>query len=227
MSHAAHRTLLSFMAALCVLFTVLPLQAAPPDNFTAIMVTAGMEMPMARMGAKSRVENPAMKGLITVTLGDANKMIMLNSASRTYFEQPIQVQDQQDPPDIHAADMVVEKKKKGAGTIDGHPCIIYDAVMYRKSRPEERFKAVLWEAQDLNGFVIQTEFTLPANPKRPGREGKVVVTFREIQLGAATASMFEAPKDYKKVGSMTELMGFGGFGNMEEMMKRIPKGKKP
>ncbi|MEW6334579.1 MAG: hypothetical protein AB1558_09935 [Thermodesulfobacteriota bacterium] len=225
MSHSALRTLLSFVAALCVPFTGLPVHAAPPDNFTAVMVTAGMEMPMARMGSRSRVENPAMAGLVTITLADAKKTIMLNSASKAYLEQPIQ--DPEGAPDIHDTDMVVERKKAGSETIDGHPCIRYDAVMYRKSRPEERFKAVIWEAQDLKGFVIQTEIATPANPRYPGSGGTIVVKFREIKLGAATASMFEVPKEYRKVGSMPELMGLGGFGNIEEMMKRIPRGPRP
>lgn len=225
MSHPAARYLLSFIAGLCFLFTGLPLAAAPPDNFTAVMVSAGMEMPMARMGSRIRVENPAMVGLVTITLADAKKTIMLNSASKAYLEQPIQ--DPEGGPDIYDADMVVEKKKAGTDTIDGHPCIRYDAVMYRKSRPQERFKAVLWEAQDLKGFVIQTEITPPANPTYPGSGGTIVVKFREIKLGAATASMFEVPKDYRKAGSMPELMGLGGFGNIEEMMKRIPKGPRP
>jgi hypothetical protein len=68
------------------LFTGVQVFAAPPDNFTATMVSSGMEMPMAKMGAKSRVENPAMKGLVTISLKDAKKTIMLNVAGKTYFE---------------------------------------------------------------------------------------------------------------------------------------------
>ena len=87
--------------------------------------------------------------------------------------------------------------------------------------------ATLWEAQDLKGFTIQTEMTVPANPQYPGSGGKMVMKFKDIRLGAAKASMFEVPGDYTKVNSMPELMGLGGMGNFEEMMKNIPKGQRP
>jgi hypothetical protein len=46
-----------------------------------------------------------------------------------------------------------------------------------------------------------------------------------IKVGAATAAMFEVPKDYKKVGSMSEVMGMGQ-GDMREMMKQMQKKEK-
>lgn len=201
------------------------LLAAPPDNFTATMVTSGMEMPMAQMGAKNRVENPAMKGMVTIHLADMKKSILLNTTNKTYFEQPIA--ERGNAADPYDPDVVFDKKKVGTDTIDGHPCIKYDATFYRKSRPGEKFKATLWEAQDLKGFTIQTEMTVPANPQYPGSGGKMVMKFKDIRLGAAKASMFEVPGDYTKVNSMPELMGLGGMGNFEEMMKNIPKGQRP
>jgi len=201
------------------------LLAAPPDNFTAMMVTSGMEMPMAQMGAKNRVENPAMKGMVTIHLADMKKSILLNTTNKTYFEQPIA--ERGNAADPYDPDVVFDKKKVGTDTIDGHPCIKYDATFYRKSRPGEKFKATLWEAQDLKGFTIQTEMTVPANPQYPGSGGKMLMKFKDIRLGAAKASMFEVPGDYTKVNSMPELMGLGGMGNFEEMMKNLPKGQRP
>ena len=217
--------LATFLFLASFLFTGVPAFAAPPDNFTATMVSSGMEMPMARMGTKSRAENPAMKGLVTITLGDAKKTIMMNTTAKTYFEQSMQ--EREGAPDIHDADMVFDKKKVGTETIDGHPCIKYDATFYRRSKPEEKHKAVLWEAKDLKDFTVQTEMTVPANPKYPGSGGKMVMKFKEIKLGAATAAMFEVPRDYKKVNSMPELMGMGGVGNIGDMMKNLPKGMRP
>lgn len=219
------RYLVSLMLMTGMLSGGSSLLAAPPDNFTATMVTSGMEMPMAQMGAKNRVENPAMKGLVTIHLADMKKSIMLNTANRTYFEQPIA--ERGNAADPYDPEVVFDKKKVGTDTIDGHPCIKYDATFYRKSRPGEKFKATLWEAQDLKGFTIQTEMTVPANPQYPGSGGKMVMKFKDIRLGAAKASMFEVPGDYTKVNSMPELMGLGGMGNFEEMMKNIPKGQRP
>lgn len=199
--------------------------AAPPENFTATMVSQGMEMPMARMGSKSRVENAGMKGVITISLGDAKKTIMMNTTTKTYSEQSTQERDQ--APTMYDPDVVFEKKKVGNETIDGHPCVKYDSVYYRKSKPDEKHKATIWEAKDLKDFPIQMEITVPANPNYPGSGGKMVMKYKDVKLGAATASMFEVPAGYKKVNSPQEVMGFGGMGNMEEMMKKIPKGQRP
>jgi hypothetical protein len=199
--------------------------AAPPDNFTATMVSHGTEMPMARMGTKSRVENPGMKGVVTIALGDSKKTIMMNTTNKTYFEQT--QQDREQAPNMYDPDVVFEKKKLGTETIDGHPCAKYDAIFYRKSKPEEKHKATIWEAQDLKDFPIQTEITVTPNPKYPGSGGKMVMKYKDIRLGAATASMFEVPSGYSKVNSAQEVMGFGGMGGMEEMMKKMPKGQRP
>jgi hypothetical protein len=212
----------SFFFMASILLTGLSVHAAPPDNFTATMVSSGMEMPMAKMGTKSRVQNPGIKGLVTISLTDAKKTVMMNTVSKTYYEQPIQGREK--TPNVYDPDVVFDKKKVGTDTIDGHPCVKYDSVFYRKSKPEEKYKATLWEAQDLKDFNIQTEITVPANPKYQGSGGKMVMKFKDIKLGAATASMFEVPRDYKKVNSVPEVMGTGGMGNIGEMMKNIPKG---
>jgi len=225
MTKTSIRYLASLIFTAGILFAGSSVLAAPPDNFTATLVSAGMEMPMAQMGAKSRVENPAMKGLVTIHLADAKKTIMLNTVNKTYFEQPIQ--DRGSAPDPYNPDVVFEKRKVGTDTIDGHPCIKYDATFYRKSQPGEKFRATIWEAEDLKGFTIQTEMSVPANPQYPGSGGKMVMKFKDVRLGAAKASMFEVPGDYRKVNSMPEVMGLGGMGNIEEMMKNLPKGQRP
>ena len=166
-----------------------------------------------------------MKGLVTISFADAKKTIMMNTVSKTYYEQP--TQDRTKALDVYDPDVVLDKKKIGTETIDGHPCIKYDATFYRKSKPEEKHKATLWEAQDLKDFTIQTEFTTPANPKYPGSGGTMVMKFKDVKLGAATASLFEVPRDYQKVNSIPEVMGAGGMGDIGEMMKNIPKGQRP
>ena len=225
MSRVRIRYLVSVIFLVTVLFTGSSVIAAPPDNFTATMVMSGMEMPMARMGTKSRTENPGMKDVVTITLGEMKKTIMMNRSNKTYIEQPFQGQER--TPNAYDPDMVIDKKKVGTDTIDGHPCIKYDAVFYRKGQPDEKFKATLWEAQDLKEFNIQTELTIPANPKDPGSGGKMVMKFKDIKLGAAKASMFEVPGDYRKVSSVQEVMGMGSMEDMMEMMKRMPKGQRP
>jgi hypothetical protein len=225
MSIVSSRSLVRLFSITALLFSGSSVLAAQPDNFTATMVSSGMEMPMARMGVKSRIENPGMKDVVTISLGDVKKTIMMNKATKTFFEQPMQ--ERENAPNAYDPEMVIEKKKVGADTIDGHPCIKYEAVFYRKSKPEEKYNATLWEAQDLKDFNIQTEMTLPPNPKYPGSGGKMVMKFKDIKLGAAKASLFEVPGDYTKVSSVQEVMGMGSGEDMMEMMKRMPKGQRP
>ena len=225
MTKKSIRCLVSFIFIAALLLSGLPALAAPPDNFTATMVSMGMEMPMARMGAKSRVENPMMKGMVTITLTDAKKTIMMSTVSKTYFEQPIQ--DRGKTLDVYDPEIAFDKKKIGTETIDGHPCIKYDATFYRKSKPAEKYKATIWEAQDLKDFNIQTEIAVPVDQKSQGPAGMMVMKYKNIKLGTATASMFEVPKDYKKAGSMQEVLMPGGMGDMSEMMKNMPKGQRP
>jgi hypothetical protein len=194
--------------------------AAPPDNFTAKMMAMGIAMPMAKMGNKTRVENIMMGGLVTISLLDQKKTIMMNTNTKTYYEKAMEDK----VPSIQDPRSVVEKKKIGSETVDGHPCIKYDAVIYFKDKPQEKFNTVVWEAQDLGGFPIRNEMAVPESKKMGGPE-KIVTEFKDIKLGAATAAMFEIPKDYKKAASMNEVMGMGQPGDMKEMMKQMQKMK--
>jgi hypothetical protein len=190
-------------------------QAAPPDNFTCKMNLMGMSMPMAKMGNKSRVENVMFGGLVSINYMDQKKTITMNTKDKTFFEQPTNER----VPSIYNPNVVIEKKKIGAETIDGHPCIKYNALFYNKEKPDDKFTSLLWEAQDLGGLPIKNEVTIPENKRREGGPEKFTSEMKEIKIGAAKASLFEVPKDYKKVGSMSEVMG----GDMREMMKQMQK----
>ena len=111
MSRVSIRYLVTVFFMATILFTGSSALAAPPDNFTATMVSSGMEMPMARMGAKSRIENPGMQDVVTISLGDVKKTIMMNKVTKTYHEQPIQ--DREKTPNAYDPEMVIEKKKVG------------------------------------------------------------------------------------------------------------------
>jgi hypothetical protein len=195
--------------------------AAPPDNFTCKIVIMGMSLPMAKMGTKSRVENVMFSGVATIHLKDLKKNITLNTKNKTYFEQAAQER----VPSIDDPNVVIDKKKIGSETIDGHPCIKYNAVFYKKDKPQEKFNTVLWEAQDLGGLSIKHEGTIPPDKRREGGPDKFTSELKEIKIGAATAAMFDVPKDYKKVSSMNEVMGMGQ-GDMREMMKQMKKKEK-
>jgi hypothetical protein len=197
--------------------------AAPPANFTAKMVTMGIEMPMAKMGVKSRVENPMMNGVVTITEAGSGKVIMMSTVNKTYVEQT----KKEEAPAVDDPGVVVEKTKTGAETIDGHPCVKYDIVMHKKEKPEEKYRGRIWEATDLGGLAIRNEMDIPEGKHMGG--GTMVIEMKDVKLGAAMASMFEVPADYRKVESTMELMaGAGGYPGMadvqrmKEMMKQRP-----
>jgi hypothetical protein len=193
--------------------------AGPPDNYTAILVMEGMTMPIAKMGNKMRSENPMMQGMVNLHFLDSRKMILMSTTNKTYMEQEMQ---QERAPSIDDPRVVIEKKQIGSETIDGHPCNKYDAVFYLKDKQAEKYKATLWEAKDLGGLAIRNETILPPE-KAPGGRGKIMTELKEIKVGAAQASLFEVPKDYRKVNNMMEMMG--GMEKMDEMFKGM-KGKK-
>jgi len=189
--------------------------AAPPDNFTGNMSFMGMSMPMAKMGNKTRAENVMFGGLVTINYMDQKKTVTMNTKAKTYFEHPTQER----VPSIYDPNVVIEKKKIGTETIDGHPCIKYNAVYYNKEKPQDKFNSILWEAQDLGGLPVKNEVSIPENKRREGGPDKFTYELKGIKVGAAKASMFEVPKDYKKVSSMSEVMGE----EMREMMKQRQK----
>ncbi len=202
----------------CFVFFLLSVFAfgAPPDNYTCKINMGPMIMTMAKLGNKTRVENEMFASLVTLNYMDQKKTVTMNTKAKTYFEQPTPERI----PSIYNPNTVIERKKIGTETVDGHSCIKYDAVFYSKDKPQDKYKSILWEAQDLGGLPIKNQMIIPPDKRREGAPDKLTVEMKEIKVGAAKASMFEVPKDYKKVSSMSEVMGE----EMREMMK--PRQKK-
>lgn len=201
----------------CCVFFLLSVFAfgAPPDNYTCKINMGPMIMTMAKLGNKTRVENEMFASLVTLNYMDQKKTVTMNTKAKTYFEQPTPERI----PSIYNPNTVIERKKIGTETVDGHSCIKYDAVFYSKEKPQDKYKSILWEAQDLGGLPIKNQMTIPPDKRREGGPDKLTVEMKEIKVGAAKASMFEVPKDYKKVSSMSEVMGE----EMREMMKQRQK----
>ena len=209
------------LGVLVALFFYLgPAAAAPPDNFTAKMVIGGMTMPMAKMGNKTRSETGMLQGIYSIHDAGAKKTIMVSPNTKSYFEQGV---DTKKAPSVYDHDVVMDKKKIGSETIDGHPSTKSEMTFYHKDTPNQKHRGTVWEAQDLGGLPIRTEMIVP-EMKKAGGDGKMVMELKDVKVGAATASMFEVPPGYKKVNSMQELMGMG---DIQNMMKQMQKGKMP
>lgn len=191
-----------------------------PNNYTATMVVMGMEMEMVRLGDWTRTENPMMKGVTTLTLPDQEKMIVMSSETKSYYEEslPPETSSVYDPRNIWD-----KKTKVGKEKIDGHPCVKYDATFHLKHHPDKTYQAMIWEATDLNNLVIKSEMAMPEAAGPHG--GKMVMEMKNIRLDTADRSMFNVPTNYEKVGSMMEVMGMGSMdpSNMQKSMEEIKK----
>jgi hypothetical protein len=100
----------------------------------------------------------------------------------------------------------VERTELGKETVDGHPCVKWKVTTTKENG--ETSELVMWTATDLNDFPIQCEV-----PTAKG--GTSTTLFQDIKTSKPAASLFEAPADYKRYGSMQELM----MSSMQRMMQ--------
>ena len=116
----------------------------------------------------------------------------------------------------------VERTEVGKETIDGHPCVKYKVVVTPENGPS--VNTLVWQATDLNSYPIQTQ---------TDAGGSTITTrFQNIDQTKPAASLFEPPSDYKRYGSMQELMmsamgGMpGGMPRGRSSMPPMPPGEK-
>ncbi|MEO5356489.1 MAG: hypothetical protein H7844_04230 [Nitrospirae bacterium YQR-1] len=181
-----------------ILISTTEVFSAPPENFTAEMTVSGLTMKMAKMGNNTRIENQSMPGLVSIFLGDEKKIIYLSTAKKKYVRENMT----ETPPPMFGNDVVFDKKPLGPQTIDGHPCEKYDAVFYKKDKPDEKIEAIIWEAADFGNLIIRYEYEAKDTE---GKSTMITAQLRNIQTGTAKSYMFELPKDYKKVAYVSEL----------------------
>ena len=203
---------ITFLIITTAMFTINCTSTNQPDNFTATFVAGGIEMPMARLQNRTRVENPILKGVITISLGDEKKTITMNTKKKMYFEEPMKDQ----PPSIYDSNVVIKKKHVGTEEINGYSCTVFDVVFYRKDNPEEKFEAKTWEAYDLKSLAIKTEMA------SPNGDGTTFTSeFKNVELGAAKVSMFEVPADYTLAEDLNDVMGFKAVQDVKKGFKSL------
>jgi hypothetical protein len=96
----------------------------------------------------------------------------------------------------------------GKETIDGHACEKNKITVLDKDGASHDI--IAWQATDLNKFPIKTEMT---------ESGSTITThFRAIELSAPAASLFEPPANFKRYGSIQEMM----MSSMQQMMQGMP-----
>jgi hypothetical protein len=88
------------------------------------------------------------------------------------------------------------KKKLGEEVVDGHKCDKYQVEM--TATDGKTFQGLIWEAKDLQGFVIKSEFE--------DGDAKQTMELKNVKLVTPPASLFEVPKDYTVAASFMDLM---------------------
>lgn len=91
----------------------------------------------------------------------------------------------------------IEKVKAGEETVAGHPSVKYKVTVI-DPEDNQAHSGYIWEAKDLDGFVVRTEFE--------DKDVKSVTEFKNIVLKSPSPSLFQLPKDYTKAANFMELM---------------------
>ncbi len=160
-----------------------------------------MEMDMTKMQggrmppqAVAQMRAMGMDKTVTIVLPEKHTGYLVYPGLKAYCELPMgagssaTVSDK--PPKV-------DRTEIGKETIDGHPCVKYKVVV----TPENGvpMNMLVWQATDLNNYPIQIQVE--------AENGMVATTrFQNINQSKPAASLFEPPSDYKRYGSVQELM---------------------
>jgi hypothetical protein len=79
--------------------------------------------------------------------------------------------------------------------VDSHPCIKNKTVVWTSDQTNE---FTVWNASDLNNFPVQIAMTQP--------DVSISISFDNISFDKLDPSLFQAPANYTKYGSMQDLM---------------------
>ena len=180
----------------------------PRDNQTMLMrfAVSGRkmrnEMDMTKMGNVRAGDLEGMKQMgmdqmVILALPDKSATYMVFPKLESYCNMP--------KPDRGSGEGKLEKTELGTDTVENHPCT--KSKLTFTDKDGQTADAFVWEATDLKNFPIQYQ---------TAENGQTTTTtFSEIKMEKPDASLFDLPANYKKYGSMQEMM----MGNMQRMMK--------
>ncbi len=144
-----------------------------------------------------------LNNLVTLVLPDKQATYLVYPSLKAYCEAPkTAATDDNSKTDWN---------ELGKDTVDGHPCIKYLVTATKADGTTEESTA--WKATDLKDFIIQTVIV-------SGGEA-TTLKYTNIKHEKPAAALFDLPADYKKYGSMQEMMmssmqrmlqGAGGLG---------------
>ena len=137
--------------------------------------------------------------IVEVFAPDRKKLCLIFPNARAYCETEI-------PAEIHPpkeGDLKIDRVPDGSEIIDGHPCARTKVTIHEtKPTPgtEEKVTAVLWAAQDLDGFPVK----IKARFETPMGVFTSTEAFTDIKLVTPDSSLFHPPPHLKIYRSMDE-----------------------
>ena len=159
--------------------------------------------------ALAQMQAMGMDKTVTIMLPEKHTGYLVYPGLKAYCELPTptgsSATESNKPPKV-------ERTEVGRETIDGHPCVKYKVVVTPENGPS--VNALVWQATDLKDYPIQTQVDAGGST--------ITTLFQNINQHKPAASLFEPPSDYKRYGSMQELMmsAMGGMGGMPGGMPR-------
>ncbi len=165
-------------------------------------MSVGSDLPAE---AAAQMKAMGMDKTVTIARPKERVMFIIYPTMKAYcvLPAPADAPSPENPPKI-------ERETLGQETVEGHSCVKEKITI---TDPDGKKQEVLaWTATDLKGMPIKTEM----------RQGKETATmlFRNVKLETPPAELFVEPKEFKKYGSMQELM-------MSRMTGMIPGGRPP
>jgi len=180
-------------------------------DFKAVMISStydksnqreiSFEIPIAKAGEKFRMDidyasmtgaegmPPGMSAVVMIHRTDERRTYSLYTNKKKYM-----ISEETDDGYIEEPDM--EKTFIGNETIDGHSTEKYEvAVSYAG---QDTQTGTIWNATDLGGMTIRSEFDNPAV--------RVTSTLTQIVLGTPSADLFEIPVDYTETDNFMEII---------------------
>lgn len=157
---------------------------------TSIDITAikGSQFPPQ---AIAQMKQMGMDLIITVTTPAQKSVLMIYPNLKSYAEVPVTTQGA-------AADKEpkIEKTEIGKDTVDGRATVKNKVVITDDSGKATTM--TVWNAPDLKDFPVKMEIIESGN--------LVIIVCKDIKTGKPDAKLFDAPSDFKKYGSLQEMM---------------------
>jgi hypothetical protein len=173
---------------------------------------ARLEMDMAQMhggqippNAVAQMKAMGMDRLVSIARPDKKLYYLIYPGLKAYVSTATPDEGTSAAP----SDFKIETTKLGKETVDGHACVKNKALV--TDSKGEKHPATVWNATDLKNFpvkIVQTSGGVP-----------VTIHFKDVELSAPDAALFEPPSDFKRYDSMQALM-------QAVMMKRFGGGQK-